>query len=92
MASFVMMAVVQNSTTVAVVRMVEDSSELLDAIIVVFEGFLGGGETGQCLAIGQLVKCCSAHTITAKDVSYGSVQQLFIVSGTVVYKSLCSCL
>jgi hypothetical protein len=41
------MMVVQSSTTDTVVRMDENSSELLDAIFVLLRAFFWGGEVGK---------------------------------------------
>jgi hypothetical protein len=82
------MMAVQNSTTVAVVRMDENSSKVLDAIFVLLRAFLGGGEREQCLAIGQLVKCKQHIPSRLKAFSKPTVSPAAVHC---VHKSLCSC-
>jgi hypothetical protein len=82
------MMAVQNSTTVAVVRMDENSSKLLDAIFVLLRGFLGGGEIKQYLAIGQLVK--RTRHIPSRLKTFRK-PTLSAAAVHCVHKSLCAC-
>ena len=82
------MMAVQNSTTVAVFRMDENSSKLLDAILVLLRAILGGGETEQCLGIGQLVKCTQHIPSRLKTFRKSTLGAAAVHC---VHKSLCAC-